>query len=86
MYCAVKRVYHTVTPVETKKKSADGKIEGYFRNPEPRKMSARSLKNHFCDPWYGCDQCETRCEFGKEYMRRLDAGEIAPMQLLEAAT
>lgn len=85
---AVKRIYHAETPAEPRK-SHDKKnpCDGYYHILDPEKMSNRSLRNHLCEPWYGCHRCREEksvCPFGAEYLRREAAGEIAPLKLWEA--
>lgn len=82
---AAKRVYHAVNPNERRRSSHERKkqYDGYYHDPDPRKLSNRSLRDHLCEPWYGCHKCkatESTCVFGDEYLRRVAAGEIAPLQ------
>lgn len=57
----------------------------YFIDLDPATMSNSNLRNHFCEPWFGCDNCDYKCAFGKEYLRRVNAGEIMPLRLWESA-
>lgn len=56
-----------------------GPQEGYHV-VDPKTMSNRSLRNNFCEPWYGCFQCTSLCGVGKEYMRRVEAGEMVKLR------
>lgn len=61
------------------------KYSPYFIDLDPKTMSNRNLRNHFCEPWFGCDNCDNKCAFGKEYLRRVAAEEIVPLKLYEYA-
>lgn len=89
--CAIRRTYHIVNPNDRRLRKGERKkdYDGYYRATDPSKMSNNSLRNHLCEPWYGCHKCEDEhcvCMIGAEYLRRERAGEIEKLQLWEAVT